>query len=343
MTLLSDELAAYIDQAVKKALASVRTAVGTVVTSPSQVSTDPLAVVLDGGSVAVQVKGFRGLPVFPGARVALVRFGSDWTIVGAYTNPGAGTGSSRIVIGSDVPAELRAFGVDTAILTYITDHLSGLEVGYFFIGGSNRFDAGGNNRVQAFGDVTYPTPGVPSSATTGNVKTHFQQQMDSPFPQTTFKDHEVVLWTSMVLSGPNSSGAAKLDYTRNTDGFLGVRIDDNYVRAGQPGSNNAESWHTLTLSNSWTGTLKYKLCAAPDRFVWLLGNLTPGTKTDGTTIGTLPTGYRPATGHDVMGAATPAVTTQSPHFNVTTGGAIQCYGYGSATGGSINGPISLDF
>src|SRR4051812_5768413 len=129
VSLLGDEIKAYVDLAVTKAVAGVRTAVGTVVTSPSQVSTDILSVTIDGGALAVPVKGFRGLPVFPGARVALAKFGSDWTVVGAYTNPGAGTGSSRIVIGSDVPAELRTFGVDTAIITYITDVHSGLESG----------------------------------------------------------------------------------------------------------------------------------------------------------------------------------------------------------------------
>jgi hypothetical protein len=344
VSLLGDEIKAYVDLAVAKAIAGVRTAVGTVVTSPSQVSTDILSVVLDGGAVAVPVKGFRGLPVFPGARVALAKFGSDWTVVGAYTNPGAGTGSSRIVIGSDVPAELRTFGVDTAIITYITDVHSGLESGYFWIGGSNRFDGGGDNQVQAFGSVLYPTPGVPSSALSSNVKTQFQQQM-AAFPQTVFKDFEVHLWQSLRIVAPNApSGTAHFEYVR-ADGNRGVWIDDNGVQAGQPGTGNTETWHTLTLSNGWTGTLKYKACAAPNRAVWLLGTgLVPGTKTNGTTIGTLPAGYLPSTAQDVPGSCNNVVSGgESPHWNVTTGGAINCWGFTAATNGSINGPVFQDF
>lgn len=208
--MLGDEIAAYVDQAVAKQLRSLQTAVGTVVTSPSQVSTDPLTVVIDGSALAVPVKGFRSLPIFPGARVALIQFGSDWTVIGAYTNPASGTGSSRIIIGADVPAELRTFGIDTAILTYITDVSSGLEVGYFFIGGSNRFDGGGTNRVQAFGNTVYPTPGLPSSATPANVKTNFQQGMFSPFPQTTFKDEQVLFRTDILLDPVNGMNAFQI-------------------------------------------------------------------------------------------------------------------------------------
>ena len=194
---LADMIASYVDRAIKAM--PIMTAVGTVATSPSQVSTDAMTVVIDGSATAVPVKLTRGLPLSQGARVVLVRFGSEWTIVGSLTNPSVGTNSSRMVIGADTPAELRSYGIDTAILSYINDVTSGLEVGYFFIGTSNRFDGGGNNRVQAFGNVVYPTPGVPSSATVSNVKTNFQQDMFTPFPQTIFKDQTVELWTNFNL------------------------------------------------------------------------------------------------------------------------------------------------
>lgn len=199
MTILGDDIAAYVEQALDKRLRSLQTAVGTVITSPSQTSTDILTVTLDGSALAVPVKGLRGFPVFPGARVALIKFGSDWTLVGGFTNPGAGTGTSRMIIGADTPPELQAYGIDVAILTYITDKTTHLEVGYFFIGSSNRFDGNGDNRVQAFGNVVYPTPGDPSSAVMASVKTNFQQNMYVPYPQTMFKDQAATFWANILL------------------------------------------------------------------------------------------------------------------------------------------------
>lgn len=352
VTLLGDEIAAYIDQAVRRAISSVQTAVGTVVTSPSQVSTNPLTVVIDGGALAVPVKGFRALPIFPGARVALVKFGSDWTVIGAYTNPGAGTGSSRIVIGGDVPAELRSFGIDTAYLTYITDVNSGLEVGYFFIGGSNRFDGTGTNRVQAFGNVVYPTPGVPSSATMSQVKTNFQQQMFSPFPQTTFKDQEVHLWTSLRILSPNApGGAAHIEYTR-ADGNIGAWLDDLGWRAGQPGGTNAiEPWHAATLQNSWTNfgagwvTAQYRKIVSPSNSVEVIGTVTGGTSAANTVLFNLPTGWRPTNNqrNTAYGfGATMNIVTESPGLDVLSNGNVTLIAQANATIMGFHFLISLD-
>lgn len=212
---LADFVAAYVDKAIRAI--PVVTAVGTVVTSPGQVSTDPMTVVIDGSATSVPVKQVRGLPLSQGARVVLVRFGTDWVIVGGLTNPAVGTGTSRMVIGADTPAELKAYGIDTAIISYITDVTSGLEVGYFFIGTSNRFDGGGNNRVQAFGNVVYPTAGVPSSAVMGSVKTNFQQNMFAPFPQTIFKDQTMELWNDLNLRW--DTGFRSFDIDGRTQGY----------------------------------------------------------------------------------------------------------------------------
>lgn len=349
VTLLGDEIAAYIDQAVKRAIASVQTAVGTVVTSPSQVSTDVLTVVIDGGAVAVPVKGFRALPIFPGARVALVKFGSDWTIVGAYTNPGAGTGSSRMAIGSDVPAELRSYGIDTAILTYITDKNTGLEVGYFFIGGSNRFDGGASdNRVQAFGNVAYPTPGVPSSASSSNVKTNFQQNMNVPYPQTIFKDQEVVFWTGARVDIP--SGGTKLEVTGTST--IIMRADDNDIRAGQPGTaSTIETWHAATLQNSWTNfgggwvTAQYRRIASPAKTVEVIGLVTGGTSTAGTVLLNLPTGYRPTNNqrNPAYGfGGTMNIVTESPALDTLPNGNITLTAQANATIIGFHFLVSLD-
>lgn len=177
----------------------LETMAGTVVTSPSQVSTDPLTVQLDGSALAVPVKQFRSFPVFPGMRVGLVRIGTDWVVVGAFTNPGAGTGTMRMALGADTPPELKAFGVEVAFLLYVTKKETGVELGYFFIGLTNTLDLG-NDEGTLFGSVIYPVAGDPTSATMSQVKTHFQMSWDldgtgSKF--TLFKDHTIQIMSSV--------------------------------------------------------------------------------------------------------------------------------------------------
>lgn len=119
---------------------------------------------------------------------------------------GAITGDIRYVIGADTPPELVAFGINVAIIGYITNVLTGIEVGYFFIGLSNQFDGGAIGRVQAFGNVTYPTPGDPTSPTQNDVKTNFQQNMWAQFPNTIFKDHKVLFRCSVKFDIDSGGG-----------------------------------------------------------------------------------------------------------------------------------------
>jgi len=59
-----------------------------------------------------------------------------------------------------------------------------------------------------------------------------------------------------------------------------------------------DSWHLLALdvTGAWTNAgagppLQYRYTA--DNGVWIVANLVPGTRADGTTLFTLPAGYRP--------------------------------------------------
>jgi len=88
----------------------------------------------------------------------------------------ARTGESRIVVGADTPPELQAYGVIVALLFYVTDVATGLEIGYFFIGQSNTMDIG-NQKDLLFGNVAYPTPGDPSSPGMVDVKTNHQIEL----------------------------------------------------------------------------------------------------------------------------------------------------------------------
>lgn len=89
---------------------------------------------------------------------------------------GATTGEARIVAGADTPPELVAYGILHALLWYVTDFTTGLEVGYFFAGQSNTMDTG-NQKDLLFGNVKYPVPGNPASATMADVKTNHQIEL----------------------------------------------------------------------------------------------------------------------------------------------------------------------
>lgn len=262
----ADFVAAYVDKAIRDI--PIITAVGTVVTSPGQVSTDPLTVIVDGSATAVPVKGVRGLPLSQGARVVLIRFGTDWVVVGGLTNPSIGTGTSRIVIGADTPAELKSYGIDTAILSYITDVVTGIEVGYFFIGSSNRFDGGGNNRVLAMGNVLYPTAGVPSSATMSSVKTNLQLDMYAPYPQTIFKDQTVELWTNLNLRTDTGFTKFEIDGKAQGWGSRGNGYSTNTITTG--GAETAlaaASWAREPSANPMRSTRVYKFTWKGNVFV----------------------------------------------------------------------------
>lgn len=185
MTTLPRTIAGYVIESIAKGFAG-RLAMGTVVTSPYANTTDPFTVQVDGSGLAVPVKLIRANPVFPGMQVALIKIHTQWICIGSFSNPAVGTGASRVVLGADVPQELRdAFDIETCMLFYAVDAETGLEAGYFFAGVSNLY----NNESPTLlrGEVRYPTLGDPSSPTTSNVKPNQQSiMMDNLIPVDTF-------------------------------------------------------------------------------------------------------------------------------------------------------------
>ena len=87
---------------------------------------------------------------------------------------------------------------------------------------------------------------------------------------------------------------------------------------------NGEAWAALPTSNGWTtagGTWQAPLYHKQvDGMVQLTGSLAPGTLTAGTTIATLPVGYRPAADHEfrVPGGA----ATASADLRVLSSGTV---------------------
>jgi hypothetical protein len=93
-------------------------------------------------------------------------FSNDKPVNSLTLPAGAGTGTGRVVIGGDVPAELAFYNVTAALLFYTTDSL-GVEIGYGFITNAR----GDLTEYPALmeGFVKYPLPGVPLSATPASV------------------------------------------------------------------------------------------------------------------------------------------------------------------------------
>jgi hypothetical protein len=250
---------------------------------------------------------------------------------------GATSGSIRMVIGADVPPELQAYGIQVAILAYQTNNSSGLEVGYFWIGTSNSFDGAGDNIVQAFGNVVYPTPGNPGSAVVGSVKTNFQQNMFSPYPQTVVKDQELHVWTNVIVDGPNSGpGSAKLQLNTTNGEFF--RLDNDGLNSSVPGSNTTvEPWNNMTLLNSWAtlagfATPQYRRVPSPSGCVQITGLAQNGTSNS--VLATLPTGYRPANAHRIPIYAfggSMNITTETPGMTINTNGNLSILGATNAT------------
>lgn len=107
------------------------------------------------------------------------------------------------------------------------------------------------------------------------------------------------------------------------------------IKANVGGS--AEVWQGLGPVAGWFNSGQgvngsYRLVASPPNSVEMVGDLTPGTKADGTQIATLAGNYRPTNlrtipvSVDVTGAA----GSQSPHFTIDPFGIVRCWGCAAA-------------
>lgn len=140
----------------------------------------------------------------------------------------------------------------------------------------------------------------------------------------TYSSSSSIVFALSPVSGTDAAGNAY------AAGYTGP------VQAFTPGSSPAtvETWHDFTMQNSWTtGTLtaQYRMLSELN-MVMICGTISPGTKTDGTVVFTLPTGYRPnhqvcipigvqGSGANVFSANVPA-----PFIAVNTDGTCGIFG-----------------
>jgi hypothetical protein len=112
-----------------------------------------------------------------------------------------------------------------------------------------------------------------------------------------------------------------------------------------------DTWHTLSLQNSWTGVLQYKLEPNNRVSIRSQGTLGVGTRTTGTLVATLPTSpfnYAPAFQVDlpfnVTSNSSGAASINSPFLRVATNGQMTIENISTqvATNGSIDESFPLD-
>jgi len=103
--------------------------------------------------------------------------------------------------------------------------------------------------------------------------------------------------------------------------------DQRYI-ADRPDS----GWRTLTLQNSWTGTLEYRI---KDGIVHFRGQLTPGTLADTTVLTNLAAIARPSAQRKI--AVHSDSTDAHPNIEVEATGDVEIFSMTAATYLSMDG------
>jgi len=123
-----------------------------------------------------------------------------------------------------------------------------------------------------------------------------------------------------------------------------LRQDATYLCLGRT---NQDAFHAVALQSGWGGFIEVARVAGIPGGWQLVGIPTPGTKTNGTTIGQLPAGIGcfpgRAQGFSGVDCDVTVAGGQSPHLAVNTDGTLVCFGLGSANVVEISGFYSVDW
>lgn len=138
------------------------------------------------------------------------------------------------------------------------------------------------------------------------------------------------IWGTQEIFNPNSPGQMVFRVSGASLAVKSLSIAAIIDDAG-----TAESWHNFSLGNGWTNrgagfpSFAYRKVAAPAESIQIVGQMNTGTVTDGTTIATLPVGYRPITQHLIVARD---AANSSAYLAVNTSGSIQIF---DAAGSSV--------
>jgi hypothetical protein len=97
----------------------------------------------------------------------------------------------------------------------------------------------------------------------------------------------------------------------------------------------SDPWHNVgSFANGWgsaaSPVFQYRW-SLDGRSVLLTGQATPGTTTDGTTVATLPAGYRPGHNQWVIPRRDNSTTDTDVAFRIDSGGVMTCFGIVATT------------
>lgn len=239
------------------------------------------------------------------------------TIRGTLTIGGASP-SPRIVFSNTIPPELSTWGTPLGFVFNSVILFYRNATDYFFEG------------IGTFGGIASYIRGAYSSADNVYV---IQRDIDLGGA---FDGRIEVRFGSYGLNT-----YSMYMFTQQTRFFIGDGsfISDDFEAHTDP-------WHSLALQNGWTGNFHYRLIGSPANCIQIIADsLVAGTKTDGTILGTLPVGWRPAVSCDIFASAFGGVisTGQPVHINVATTGVVTLWGIGTSTNMSVNGEITQTF
>jgi hypothetical protein len=265
--------------------------------------------------------------------------------VNSITIPsGAQTGSSRIVIGPDVPDALKTFhpyGVDSMVTSAILfyDQAPNTDTYVFLanvenVGGYQSFWIGSvTNGVvnKTVGSSLYPF-GLEIRNTGDDVTAHFHGRFGvDPVFGDSFNDKLVM---------------ANVEPTADVAIFTRLKT----FQAGSIDQGSAETWHTPTLQNGWSSfgsgyvPARYRLIASPPDSMQIEGLIGGGTATPGTVLFNLPVGYRPAYAQRTLLYAFGGglnISTETVAAEIATNGDVTLRGSTNATFLELAAMISL--
>lgn len=252
----------------------------------------------------------------------------------------AATGQARIAIGNQIPAVLQSWGTTNNVV------FSAVVLEYFgFLGDAFKFNAVGQfQSAPCYFEGTWDSGnGVyilrrDAITGTGFINSFIGSQALNTF---TLQYQFLQTVVQVLDNGNGNSGvqiSGSLTQTVNTPG----RVDAIFNGAVQ-------AWQAMSLVNGWANqgagdvSAQFRLVAAPSNEVEVIGSVSGGTNANGTTIATLPVGYRPVTVQSIVIFATNTTTpTQVPRMALTTAGQLQIVNCTTAGQIIFHGLFSLD-
>jgi hypothetical protein len=259
--------------------------------------------------------------------------------------PWGATITPRIVLGPDVPPVLGAYeplpGFDTTWSAAALWYFNATD--YYFIASGHIVIPGPP------ADVDFVAKGVYRADDGFNpevVVIHELLTSDTLAQSVYYGDAT----TALVFSYSNCTISVADDGSTIRFAGRGLEISRDTVKAGDPNSvvDAVETWHNAALVSGWVNraggypAVQYQKVASPPNSVQISGQMKNGLIANGTTITTLPVGYRP-TSPQAVTISSGGGGNAGGQLEVATTGVVRCFDLPAGTTiVAINGCFPLD-